>query len=103
MTKVLLPYFFTLIILASVLAPSYLNFVNLNTEIIELVDFNQEEENKGNKSLKDFEVKIYYSENNVVLDICLQKKSSLLFYSQNYFFTLNKLNSPPPEQKNLTT
>ena len=88
-----------MIILASIVTPIITNLSEVNIEIIEIVNYGDEEENKGNESVKDLEVKMYYSENNEPLDISLQKKSSLRFYSQNYFFILNKLNSPPPEQK----
>lgn len=103
MSKTIITFFFSVIILASIVSPIITNLSEVNIERTEIVNYGDEEENKGNESIKNLEVKMYYSENNEPFDFSLQKKSSLRFYSQNYFLILNKLNSPPPEQKNLTT
>ncbi len=98
MGKIILSYIFSLIILASIVAPTYMHFSEINYETIKVIDHGEEEENKSKESSKDLEIKLYYSYHNESLQIGLQKKISLRFYSKNYFFILNKLNNPPPEQ-----
>lgn len=61
-----------MIILASIVSPTFINLHEFNVEITEIVDYGEEEkENKGNESLKDIEVKIYYINDKVgtVLDL----------------------------------
>lgn len=98
MGKIILSYIFSLIILSSIITPTYIHFSDINFEITEAVDHAEEEENKGKETVKDLELKIYYSESNETLYTGLQKKLRMSFYSKNYFFILNKLNNPPPEQ-----
>ncbi len=98
MNKIIFSYLFSIIILGSIVTPTYIHFSDFNMEVTQVVDLGEEEENKGQESLKDLEIKIYYSENNEAFEIGLQKKLRMSFYSKNYFFKLNKLNSPPPEQ-----
>jgi len=67
------------------------------SEVTDIGDFGEEEENKGKESVKDLEVKIYYSDNNESLFISLEKKKRMSFYSKNYTSHYKKLISPPPE------
>lgn len=97
MNKIIFTYLFSFILLASIVAPTCLNLADGGIEITEIVDFGEEEENKGKESVKDLEVKIYYSDNSESLFIGLEKKKRRSFYSKNYSFQLNKLSSPPPE------
>lgn len=97
MTKLITTYFFSLILLGSIVAPAYMSLVEETCQIEALVDIGEEEENKGKKSPKDLEVKIYYSNNNESLFIDLAKKKRMNFYSKNYTSYYKKLISPPPE------
>ena len=96
MTKQLITYFFSLILLISVAIPSYMSLVE-ETSKIEVVDIGEEEEKNGKESLKDLEVKNYYSTCSSDLYSGLEKKKQISFYSKNYTSHQNKLISPPPE------
>lgn len=84
--------------MASIVSPTFINFSENNIEITEIVDFGEEEENKGNESVKDLEVKIYYSDDKESIYIDLENKKRIRFFSKNYSFKLDKLNNPPPEK-----
>ena len=58
MSKIIITFLFTLIITASIVAPTFINLSESTIEITEIVDFSEEEENKGKESIKDLEVKI---------------------------------------------
>ena len=97
MSKAIITFFFSTIILASIISPTFINLHEFNVEITEIVDYG-EEENKGNESLKDLEVKIYFidAKGGSVSD--LEKNKRIRFLSRNYTFSLTELNSPPPEK-----
>ncbi|MEN8858481.1 MAG: hypothetical protein ABF260_10525 [Flavobacteriaceae bacterium] len=99
MSKFIFSYLFSFILLASIVAPTYISFSDLQAEATEIVDLGEEEENKGNESVKDLEVKIYYSTTNESLFVSLEKKKRMSFYSKNYTSYYKKLSSPPPELK----
>ena len=60
MSKQLITYFFSLVLLISVATPSYMCLIE-ETSKIEVVDIGEEEEKNGKESSKDLEVKNYYS------------------------------------------
>ena len=97
MSKAIITFFFSTIILASIISPTFINLHEFNVEITEIVDYG-EEENKGNESLKDLEVKIYYINDKVGTVLDLKKNKKIRFLSRNYTFSLTELNSPPPEK-----
>ena len=47
MSKTIITFLFTLIITASIVAPNCINLSESTIEITEIVDFGEEEENKG--------------------------------------------------------
>ena len=49
MSKTIITFLFTLIITASIVAPTFVNLSESTMEITEIVDFGEEEENKGEK------------------------------------------------------
>ena len=98
MSKTIITFLFTLIITGSIVAPTFVNFSESTITITEIVDFGEEEENKGKESVKDLEVKIYYSTNKEGAFLSLEYKKRIRYYSKNYTFKFTKLNSPPPEQ-----
>jgi len=63
----------------------------------EVIDFGEEEENKGNEAKNDLDTKIYYSHYNILPNSSLKKKALISFYSKNYTSYQKKLISPPPE------
>jgi hypothetical protein len=97
MSKTIITFLFTLIITASIVAPNCINLSESTIEITEIVDFGEEEE-KGKESIKDLEVKIYYSIDKEGVFLSLEHKKRIRYCSKNYTFNLTKLNSPPPEQ-----
>ena len=101
MNKHIYSYLFSLIILAAIVAPTYTTFSIVDSEITEIADFGEEEENKGNESTKDLEIKIYYPQKSESLFLSLEKKKIISYYSKNYSSHFKKLSSPPPK-KNLT-
>ena len=96
MVKLLITYFFSLVLLISVATPSYMSLIE-ETSKVEVVDIGEEEEKNGKESSKDLEVKNYYSIDNSSLYNNLEKKKEISFYSKNYSYYQNKLISPPPE------
>lgn len=98
MSKLIFTYLFSFILLASIIAPTYISLSDSNCEITAMADFGEEEENKGKESAKDLEVKIYYSNENESIFVDLEKKKRMSFYSKNYTSLYKKLISPPPEQ-----
>ena len=99
MNKTIITFLFSLIILASIVAPTFINFSESTIEITEIVDFGEEEENKGNEPTKDLEVKIYYSSDKESVFLGLENNKRIRFCAKNYTFKFTKLNSPPPQQK----
>ncbi|MDB2419725.1 hypothetical protein N9W35_02095 [Flavobacteriaceae bacterium] len=97
MSKTIITFLFTLIITASIVTPTFINLSESTIEITEIVDFGEEEE-KGKESIKDLEVKIYYSIDKEGVFLSLEHKKRIRYCSKNYTFNLTKLNSPPPEQ-----
>ncbi len=97
MAKLFFTYFFSFIILASIVAPTYLTLSDVKCEVTEVADLGEEEENNGKESAKDLEVKIYYSSINESTFVSLEKKKRISFYSKNYTSHCKKLFSPPPE------
>ena len=97
MSKAIITFFFSTIILASIVSPTFINLHEFNVEITEIVDYG-EEENKGNESLKDLEVKIYFIDDKGGSVLDLEKNKRIRFLSRNYTFSLTELNSPPPEK-----
>lgn len=97
MSKIIFTYLFSFILLASIVTPTYLSLTEGDFNFTEIVDFGEEEENKGKESVKDLEVKIYYSDNSESLFVGLEKKKRTSFYSKNYTSHYKKLISPPPE------
>ena len=97
MSKAIITFFFSTIILASIISPTFINLHEFNVEITEIVDYG-EEENKGNESLKDLEVKIYFIDDKGGSVLDLEKNKRIRFLSRNYTFSLTELNSPPPEK-----
>ena len=98
MSKTIITFLFTLIITASIVAPNCINLSESTIEITEIVDFGEEEENKGKESIKDLEVKIYYSTDKESVFLSLEHKKRIRYCSKNYTFNFTKLNNPPPEQ-----
>ena len=97
MSKAIITFFFSTIILASIVSPTFIILHEFNVEITEIVDYG-EEENKGNESLKDLEVKIYFIDDKGGSVLDLEKNKRIRFLSRNYTFSLTELNSPPPEK-----
>ena len=63
MVKLLITYFFSLVLLISVATPSYMSLIE-ETSKVEVVDIGEEEEKNGKESSKDLDVKNYYSTDN---------------------------------------
>ena len=97
MSKTIITFLFTLIITASIVTPTFINLSESTIEITEIVDFGEEEE-KGKESIKDLEVKIYYSIDKEGVFLSLEHKKRIRYCSKNYTFNFTKLNNPPPEQ-----
>lgn len=97
MAKSVITYFFTLILMVSVVTPTYFVLTEGTCEVAEVVDFGEEEENKGNEAKSDLDTKIYYSYYNTFFDNSLKKRKQINFYARNYTSFQKKLISPPPE------
>ena len=97
MTKHIITYFFSIILLVSIVTPSYLSILEGTYEVTEVADLGEEEENKGNETTKDLDVKIYYPQNSPFFQANLEEEKRVSFYSKNYTSFHKKLISPPPE------
>lgn len=98
MTKNLATLFFSLVLLTSIVAPTYITLMEGTCDIATLKDLNgEEEEKKGKEKAKDLEVKTYYANDNSFLFVGLEKKKRISFYSKKYVSYQKKLLSPPPE------
>ncbi len=97
MTKVVITYFFSIILMAAVVTPSYFLLVEGSCEVTTLSDLGEDEENKGNETTKDLDVKVYFSQNNSILQTDSEEEKLVSFYSKNYTSYQKKLSSPPPE------
>lgn len=96
MQKLLITYFFSLILMASVVVPAYYSVMEKTCDI-EVADLGEEEENKGKEGIKDLDLKIYYLYSTSLLYQDLEKKKRIRFYSKNYTSYQKRLVSPPPE------
>ena len=97
MTKLVITYFFSIILMVSVVTPSYFSLVEGSCEITALSDLGEDEENKGEETLKELDVKICQSQNNALLQTDVEEKKLVGFYTKNYNSYKKKLSSPPPE------
>ncbi|MFD2566813.1 hypothetical protein [Pseudotenacibaculum haliotis] len=98
MTKNIVIFFFSFILMASIVVPTYVTLMDGKCEIAEVVDFGDEEENKkGKEAAKDLELKLFYENDSSQLFVGLEKKKRISFYSKNYVSYQKKLLSPPPE------
>lgn len=64
----------------------------------EMADLGEDEENKGNETTKDLDVKIYYSQSSPFLQADIEENKPVSFYLKNYISFHKKLTSPPPER-----
>jgi len=100
MIKALATLFFSLVLLTSIVAPTYITLMEGTCEIAALADKSgEDEEKKGKEKAKDLEIKTYYANENSSLFVGLEKKKRIRFYSKNYVSYQKKLLSPPPEMQ----
>lgn len=98
MAKTLATFFFSLVLLMSIVVPTYITLMEGSCEITEMKDkVGEDEEKKGKEAAKDLEVKTYYANENSSIFIGLEKKKRISFYSKKYVSYQKKLLSPPPE------
>lgn len=95
MLKQFITSLFTLILLFSILTPSYFNLIE-EVSKIEVVDMGEEEKN-GKELSEEFELKNYYTFDHSSLYIGLEKKKRIGFYSKKYSSCFKKLIAPPPK------
>ncbi|MDT7831269.1 hypothetical protein RQM59_02700 [Flavobacteriaceae bacterium S356] len=100
MAKTLATLFFSLVLLMSIVTPTYIVLTEGNCEITAMKDkVGEDEEKKGKEAAKDLEVKNYFPNDNSYLFIGLEKKKRISFYSKNYVSYQKKQLSPPPEMR----
>lgn len=88
-----------MVLLASIVAPTYVSLVEGTCEMSILEDKGgEDEENQGNESMKDLEIKVYYTDQMALFFVSLESKKRTSFYSKNYASYQKKLLSPPPER-----
>lgn len=98
MVKSLTTFLLSIVLLASIVAPTYVSLTEGACEISILKDKGgEDEENQGNESAKDLEVKVYYTHPMALFFGNLETKKRTSFYSKNYSSYQKKLLSPPPE------
>ena len=90
--------FFSVLFMTLIMAPTILTVAEADYDIAIFMDTNEEEEKKGNESLKDIKIKIIQSWNGHDL-LGYDEISSLHdFYSNRYNSQFKELISPPPER-----
>lgn len=98
MPRLFATFLFSFILLASIVAPTYVSLTEGSCEITAMAEMGEEEEGKkGKESAKDLEIKIYYTQDSSPLFVGLEKKKRISFYSKNYVSYQKKQVSPPPE------
>ncbi len=99
MTKPIATFFFSFVLLMSIVAPTYMTLTEGSCEITAMKEQNggEDEEKKGKEATKDLEVKNYYTNDNPSFFLGLEKKKRISFYSKNYISYQKKQLSPPPE------
>ena len=78
--------------------PTILSFVEDTENVAFFLEINEEEENKGKESAKDFETKIHPSKSfsNLFLN-GIQVQKNVSYRSKNYTSEYPQITTPPPE------
>ena len=98
MKRSTLALFFSLLFMAYMGAPLVLKMVDKNIEITMFLDANEEEEKKGNESVKDLETKILSQIFNPEFDDLSTLGKIANHYVLKYSNEFLEHHSPPPEQ-----
>lgn len=78
--------------------PTILSFLDDTENVAFFLEINEEEENKGKESAKDFETKIHPSKSFSNLFLSgIQAHKNVIFRSKNYASEYPKITTPPPE------
>jgi SUMO ligase MMS21 Smc5/6 complex component len=97
MTKKTLSLITALFFIAILFAPAIFDLTKSETYTSIILELNEEEENKSEKSIKDFEVKFHQHSTNQSFFFLEKKKQSIRYYFRNYPSIFRKLILPPPE------
>lgn len=90
--------FFSILFMSVLVVPSIMTMADTDFDVAIFIDTNEEEEKKGNESLKDIEIKIIQSIEKLDLLTSDELNSLHDFYSNRYNSEFKELTSPPPEQ-----
>ena len=100
--KAKIALFFSVLFLTLIILPTVITLTDNNQEISILLDFGEEEENKGKESSEskvDSEVKIHSSSNSKSLfKNNFSTTKSVVFHLKNYISEYPKITTPPPKK-----
>jgi hypothetical protein len=82
----------------SLITPAVVSLFDGGKDIAFFIDMNEEEDNQGNETAKDLEIKIYSTEHyGAMLLNGIQKKKNVSFQSKTYTSQYPKNTTPPPK------
>ncbi len=98
--KIKIALFFTIVFSILLITPTVISLVDKKQDVAFFLDVNEEEENQGNNSAKDVEIKIHPTTEQVGLLLLkgIQKKRNIRFKSKNYNSEYSKNTTPPPQK-----
>ncbi|AOW21303.1 hypothetical protein [Urechidicola croceus] len=96
MLKKFIPLFFSFIFLLMITAPTIVNLIDRENDIVELIGQNEEEE-KGEEKLKNLEIKLINIEQNINNYEYISSNKLNEFYNKRYTKPLISLTLPPPK------
>ena len=90
--------FFTILFVGIIITPTVVSLVDKNQDLTIFLELTEEEENKNQKAIKAFALKIQANDYNTsVFFNNIQKKKNVRFKSKNYISEYPKILTPPPE------
>lgn len=96
--KVKIVIFFSLLFLNLIIAPTIISLVDNAQEIAFFIDINEDEENKGEESTKNLEIKNQTSEGIYTLSLAkFHNQRQIDFYPKKYTSLYFSIKTPPPE------
>ena len=98
MKKRLISLLISFSFVALILAPAIISLVEKGNETAIVLEINDEEDTKGQESVKDVEINFLFIDNNNFSSFLESKKRrNAGFYTEKYTSLYRKQTSPPPE------
>ncbi|SNR17395.1 hypothetical protein [Tenacibaculum jejuense] len=95
MIRVVYTYLFSLILVTSIVLPTYISITKFSCEIS--LEIDMEEDSEESEITKDTEAKITHTTQNLSTYSKIRIQNSIIYISTSYNSIFKKLDSPPPE------